>query len=171
MIHRRISSPWGRIAMLALASALAFGSAASLAEAAAPKKAAPAPAKSTVQVISVPVSEECPADDEAAMAGVRAFLDPETGELRAPTPEEAAAFSRVIASQTLLRAEPAQKVTVGPNGELVYYLGEEGMVDLIARTDGDGNAVVLCSPRSETPKALTKPLPASKKKADAKERK
>ncbi len=38
-----------------------------------------------VRVISMPLQEECPADDNESMNAVRAFIDPATGELRAPT--------------------------------------------------------------------------------------
>ncbi|HSP93701.1 MAG TPA: hypothetical protein VLU06_04055, partial [Thermoanaerobaculia bacterium] len=37
-----------------------------------------------------PADAACPADDGVARAGLRAFIDPQTGQLRAPTPEEAA---------------------------------------------------------------------------------
>jgi hypothetical protein len=174
MMYRRILGPWGRTYALALAAALvgavgtADGASTRKGVAAARKAAAP-PAKGTVKVVSIPIAEECPADDEAAKAGFRAFLDPETGELRAPTPEEEAAFSRLIASQTVLRAEPAQKVSVGPNGELIYFLGEEGMVDMIAHTDADGKTVVSCVSHPETGKTLARPAP--KKSAGAKEEK
>ena len=172
-MYRRILGSWGRISALALAAALvgAVGTADGppTRKGVAPaRKAVSPPAKATVKVVSIPIAEECPADDEAALAGFRAFLDPETGELRAPTPEEEAAFSRLIASQTILRAEPAQKVTVGPNGELIYYLGEEGMVDMIAHTDGD-KTVVSCVTRPETARALARPAP--KKRAVTKEEK
>ena len=172
-MYRRILGPWGRISALALAAALV--GAVGTADGASPRKGAAAarkaaPAKATVKVISIPIAEECPADDQAAAkAGVRAFLDPETGELRAPTPEEEAAFSRLIASQTILRDEPARKASVGPNGELIYYLGEEGMVDTVVRIDEDGEDVVSCVSRPETARVLARPAP--KKRAAAKEEK
>ena len=172
-MYRRILGPWGRISALTLAAALV--GAVGTADGASPRKGAAAarkaaPAKATVKVISIPIAEECPADDQAAAkAGVRAFLDPETGELRAPTSEEEAAFSRLIASQSILRDEPARKASVGPNGELIYYLGEEGMVDTVVRIDADGKDVVSCVPRSETAKVLASPAP--KKSAAAKEEK
>ena len=39
-----------------------------------------------------------------------------------------------------------------------YELGEEGMVDAVVRLGPDGKPVFSCTPRSETPKALTRPL-------------
>lgn len=122
-----------------------------------------------VRVISVPL-QECPADDNEGMNAVKAFIDPATGELRAPTAEEAAELARAIAPRAARRAQAAREVTVSASGNLLYELGEEGMVDVVVRTGPDGRLVFLCTPRSETPMALTRPL-APKKSEAAKEEK
>jgi hypothetical protein len=129
---------------------------------------APAP-RVDVRVISVPL-QECPADDNEGMNAVKAFIDPATGELRAPTAEEEAALARAIAPMAARRALAAREAFVGPDGTLAYEVGEDGMVDVVVRTGADGRAVFLCTPRSETPKALTRPL-APKKSEAAKEEK
>jgi hypothetical protein len=135
---------------------------------AAASAAAPAP-RAEVRVISIPL-QECPADDNEAMNAVKAFIDPATGELRAPTPEEEAALARAIAPKAARQAQAAREVMVRPNGSLFYELGEDGMVDVVARTGPDGKPVFFCTPRSETPKALKRPLAPNRNDA-AKEEK
>ena len=174
MIYRRIGTGL-RITTLSLATAV-LGidgtAAARAAEApsarktvAPPRKAAPARAKTTVKVVSVPIPEACPANDTPAPSGLRAFVDPKTGELRAPTREEEAALTRAMARENLVRMQSAKEPEVGPDGSLSYELGEDGMVDLVARMGSDGKPVFSCASRSETPKALTGPLAAPKKGA------
>jgi hypothetical protein len=135
---------------------------------AAESAAAPAP-RVDVRVISIPL-QECPADDNEGMSAVRAFIDPATGELRAPTAEEAAELARAIAPRGERRAQAAREVMVSADGILTYELGEEGMVDAVVRTGSDGKPVFLCTPRSETPKALTRPLAPKKSEAAIEER-
>src|SRR6266511_215514 len=57
----------------------------------------------------------CPADDRFARAGFRAFIDPQTGQLRPPTPEEAQALSRAARAEFAQPAESLQAV-VHPDG-------------------------------------------------------
>ncbi len=114
------------------------------------------PSRVNVRVVSIP--QECPADDNEAMSAVKAFIDPVTGELRAPTPAEQAALSRAIAPGAARQAQAARVPVVRANGILSFEVGEEGMQDLVVRTGADGKPVFLCTPRSETPKALTRPL-------------
>lgn len=153
--------------VLALSGVAQAADSTSSQKAAAPSgKAAP---RAEVRVISIPL-QECPADDNEGMKALKAFIDPETGELRAPTPEEEAALARAIAGTSRIRTEAAREVTVGANGIMTYVLGEEGMEDVVVRTGSDGKAVFLCTPRSETPGALTRPL-APKKNEAAKEEK
>ncbi|MGA7990652.1 MAG: hypothetical protein WCC53_04400 [Thermoanaerobaculia bacterium] len=126
-------------------------------EKAAASETAPAP-RAIVRVVSVSAQTECPADDNEAMNAVKAFIDPATGELRAPTQEEEAALARAMAPKAARQAQAAREVMVSANGGVHYYLGEEGMVDLVVRTGADGKPVFFCTPRSETVKALTRPL-------------
>jgi hypothetical protein len=135
-----------------------------------PTATAPAEApRAIVRVISIPL-QECPADDNEGMNAVKAFIDPATGELRAPTPEEQTALARAIAPKAV-RVSPAEKVAmVLANGIVTYEIGEDGMQDVVVRAGADGKPVFLCTPRSETPRALTRPLapktgnPASEEK-------
>jgi len=171
---------WISAGPLAVAAVLVAGSPSMAAEDArfipakppAKKAAAPvaAPAqRAEVRVISIPL-QECPADDNEGMNAVRAFIDPVTGELRAPTTEEAAELARAIAPRAVRRAQAARQVMVSASGIQYYELGEDGMEDVVVRTGADEKLVFLCTPRSETPKALTGPL-APKKSEAAKEEK
>lgn len=142
------------------------------AKAPAARSAAPAAAaapRANVRVISIPL-QECPADDNEGMNAMKAFLDPDTGELRAPSAEEQAALARAIAPAAARRALATRQAYVAPDGTLSYEVGEEGMVDAVARLGPDGKPVYSCTARSETPKALTRPL-ASKKSPAAFEEK
>lgn len=170
------SSLWGLRFALGLAAACVLGlsSVAQAADGPSSRKAAAPSGKKVqlakVRIISVPLPEECPADDNEPMSGMRAFVDPKTGELRPPTPEEGAALSRAIAGEGRFRAQAVKEAQVGVNGGVNYYLGDEGMVDVIAHIGSDGKAVFACSNRAETPKVLARP-PAPKKNDAAKEEK
>ncbi len=123
-----------------------------------------------VRVISIP-REECPADDNEGMNAVKAFIDPATGELRAPTQEEEAGAGPRDRATVRTPAQAAREV----HGQRQRHrepieLGEDGMEDVVVRTGADGKPVFFCTPRSETPKALTRPL-APKKSDAAKEEK
>jgi hypothetical protein len=122
--------------------------------------AAAAAPQAEVRVISIPL-EECPADDNEAMTAVKAFLDPATGELRAPTPEDEAALARAIGPRSR-RTEAARTPMALPNGLVAIEVGEDSMMDVVVRTGADGKPVFSCTSRDETPKALTRPLPAAK---------
>jgi hypothetical protein len=126
--------------------------------------------RAIVRVVSVPARTECPADDIGAMNAVKAFIDPATGTLRAPTPEEEAALARAMAPRAERRAQAARQILVSASGIMSYDLGEEGMVDIVVRTGPDGKPVILCTPRSETAKALTRPLAPQKVEAAGEEK-
>ncbi len=162
---------WMSAGPLAVVAIMSGGSPSMAAEDArfVPAKRPTKKAAAEVRVVSIPL-QECPADDNESTNAMKAFIDPATGELRAPTPEEAAALARAIGPRAERRAQAARQVMVQPNGIQYYELGEEGMVDAVVRIDADGKPVFLCTPRSETPKALTRPL-APKKSEAAKEEK
>jgi hypothetical protein len=119
------------------------------------------PAKAGASAAAAAPLEECPADDNEAMTAVKAFLDPATGELRAPTPEDEAALARAIGPRSR-RTEAARTPMALPNGLVAIEVGEDSMMDVVVRTGADGKPVFSCTSRDETPKALTRPLPAAK---------
>ena len=169
------SSPW--VLHFGLASAvagvLAFSGVAQAEDGAAchkaPAPSAKAAALAKVRVISIPL-QECPADDNEGMNAVRAFIDPETGQLRAPTAEEQAALGRAIAGTSGIRAEAAREATVSATGNMIFDIGEAGMQDVVVRTGADGKLTFVCSPRSQTPLALTRPLAPNKNEAPKEEK-
>jgi hypothetical protein len=119
--------------------------------------AAPAAPRATVKVVSIPL-QECPADDNESLNAVKAFIDPATGELRAPTPEDEAALARALAPAAVRRAQAARQVQALPNGILAVEVGDDLMMDAVVRTAPDGTLVYSCTPRPETPRALTREI-------------
>jgi hypothetical protein len=113
-----------------------------------------------VTVISIP--GECPADDNPPMTAMKAFIDPQTGELRPGTPEEEAELARVISGQRGLRTEATREAMVREDGSVILELGEDSMEDLVVRVLPDGKPVFLCVPRPETVKAFTRPVSSLK---------
>lgn len=103
--------------------------------AAAPVKIAPRPA------------EPCPADDTAAQPGMRAFVDPATGQLREPTAEEAAELSRVSERRALTSRVALE--TVLPNGAVAIEVGEEFMNEVTVRKNADGSLRFQCAPKND----------------------
>ncbi len=109
----------------------------------------PLPARVTVSVVNVPL-QECPADDREGLSAVKAFIDPDTGALRAPTREEEEALARAIAPRAARQAQAARVPVVHANGIVSIEVGEDLMEDLVVRTGADGKPVLLCTPRPET---------------------
>lgn len=111
-----------------------------------------------------PVPEACPADDRvAASPGLRAFIDPQTGQLREPTPEEAQAFARA-ARQELVRELEALEAVVHPDGMISLDLKGQFMQDVVVVKRPDGSLSMQCVPDSEGarvshPAAPAKPAP------------
>lgn len=97
-----------------------------------------------------PVASEQPA---TTASEVRAYLDPETGELRAPTAEEARQLSNSATTATRLSPRANSVATAATNEEQLIYgpgntvglvLGEESMVFQMAQVDADGNLIQQC---------------------------
>jgi hypothetical protein len=125
-----------------------------------------APRFPNVTVISIP--GECPADDNPPLTAMKAFIDPQTGELRPGTPEEEEALARAMAGERTLRTASTREVLIKSDGSMLLELGEDGMVDLIARTTPAGKPVFVCVPHSEAVKALAGPVSSPKATAEEK---
>jgi hypothetical protein len=93
-----------------------------------------------------PVDVVAPA---AAAPGLRAFLDPQTGELREPTAEEAQAVSRA-AREAFARAVNNLQAVVHPDGMISVDLGDLFLQDLVAVKGPDGSISMRCLPRART---------------------
>jgi hypothetical protein len=85
----------------------------------------------------------CPADDAAAGPGLRAFIDPETGQLRAGTPEEARALA-AAAHADLARAIEALQPVVHPDGMISLDLQGLFMQNFVAVRMPDGSLSMGC---------------------------
>ena len=106
----------------------------------------------------------CPADDRFARASFRAFIDPQTGQLREPTPEEVQALSRAARAE-FVRAVESLEAVVHPDGMVSVDLKGLFMQDLVVVKRPDGSLSMRCVPDSE--KDLTLAAPAPPKPAPA----
>ena len=105
-------------------------------------------------------SRNVPADDNEGMNAVKAFIDPATGELRAPTRRGGSGAGPRDRARAARRAQAAREPMVLPNGMVVTRAGRGGNGGRRRAHRPDGKPVFSCTPRSETPKALTSPLRA-----------
>ncbi len=93
----------------------------------------------------------------AAPEGMRAFVAPETGQLRGPTPEEAAALTRFIASA--LAIPSLAQVGQHANGAVSVELGDEFMNDVVVHRNPDGTLSWACVPHPRSRSVLDAPAP------------
>lgn len=95
---------------------------------------------------------ECPAGEGVA-AGFRAFLDPATGELREPTPEEARALSALGGGAGTESAHPAEilEVLVHPDGMVSVDLKGRFQQSLVVAKNPDGSLSTRCGPGAQKP--------------------
>lgn len=110
----------------------------------------------------------CPADDRVGGAGLRAFIDPQTGQLRQPTPEELAALA-LEAREEFARAVDSLEAVVHPDGTVSVDLKGLFMQSVIAVQNPDGSVSIRCVPNLET--AVPLAAPASPKPAPVLEEK
>lgn len=99
----------------------------------------------------------CPADDGVGRAGLRAFIDPQTGQLREPTPEEAAQLAATVHTSRL-QALSELEIVVHPDGMKSVDLKDAFLIDLVARRNPDGSLSIGCLP----PGASGPPSPAAR---------
>jgi predicted lipoprotein len=83
-------------------------------------------------------------------SGVKAFIDPATGELRQPTEAEQNAAAAAAASRTAASVSASVKATapiegkpIG-NGVTQFDVGERGMIDEVACVGVDGTISAKC---------------------------
>ncbi len=109
---------------------------------------------------SLPAADTaCPADDRFAQVGLRAFIDPQTGQLREPTPEETQALARAAREEFAREVESLEAV-VHPDGTISVDLRGLFMQDLVAVKKPNGSLSVRCVPAPERTAALAAPAPA-----------
>lgn len=95
------------------------------------------------------------APEVAGQAGIRAFIDPVTKQLRAPTPEEAAALNQPSREISSVTVEPVP--LYHRSGAVGILLGDEYMNDVVVRRNADGTLSMVCVPHSQMEKALATP--------------
>ncbi len=102
---------------------------------------------------------QCPAIDNpappaaAASARIRAFIDPATGKLRAPTAEE---LRQIAEDRLRAKASAAPRVfdvVVYPDGTKWVDLQEAFLFDLVMEIRPDGSTGLRCVPRAVRPTA------------------
>ena len=102
------------------------------------------------------VGPDCPAEESVGQGGFRAFIDPETGELREGTPEEQQALSAGARAGSSSVAEIPEMV-VYPDGMIVVDLKGQFMQSVTVVRNPDGSLSTRCGPQSA---AVPKPARA-----------
>ena len=116
--------------------------------------------KSGSRIPSAPaaVGPECPTEG-LGQAGFRAFIDPETGQLREGTPEERRALSSAARAEASNETESPEMV-VYPDGMVVVDLKGHFMQSVVMVRNADGSLSMRCGPETEKPHAAPKPAHA-----------
>ena len=101
--------------------------------------------------------EDCPAIDLPASVQaaprVRAFVDPATGKLREPTPDELRALAEARLKARAAQPPPVFEVVTYPDGMKVVDLGEAFLFDVRVETLPDGSKKTTCVPHATRPAA------------------
>ena len=82
-----------------------------------------------------PPASTCPADDRVAGFALRAFIDPQTGQLREPTPEEVRALARTAREKFVRELETLEEV-VHPDGMISLDLKDVAVATGAACSSG-----------------------------------
>ena len=103
---------------------------------------------------------ECPAIDVPAavrpVARVRAFIDPATGKLREPTPDELRALAEARLKARAAQPPPVFEVITYPDGMKLVDLGDAFLFDVRLETQPDGSTKTTCVPHAAPPAAGAK---------------
>jgi hypothetical protein len=89
----------------------------------------------------------------AGQAGMRVYVDPQTGQLREPTPEEAAALSAAIQADESLRTLAGPQQITGVGGAIGYRLDESFSSYSVATVKPDGSVSFECVTGDKAAKA------------------
>jgi hypothetical protein len=100
----------------------------------------------------------------AGQDGMVAVRDPQTGQLRAPTPAEMKALTPAPPAGISAKAPLSSLVVTQPNGSRVLRLGERTLVYSVAGRAADGSLVEHCVQGEEAAaKALAQPATPTRK--------
>ena len=110
----------------------------------------------------------CPADDRVAgIAGLRAFIDPQTGQLRPPTAEEALALSAAARVEAAREIDGLEAV-LHADGMMSLDLKGQFLQNVVVRRAPDGSLSIGCveGPSPSVPLHLgpAKPAPVLEEK-------
>ncbi len=122
-------------------------------------KTRPKQPRKPVAAAPAAVGPECPAEESVGQGGFRAFIDPETGELREGTPEEQRALSAGARAESSSAAE-SPEIVVYPDGMVVVDLKGHFMQSVSVVRNPDGSLSMGCGPGTEKPAAVPKPAHA-----------
>lgn len=150
-------SPWNRFVMwwVTVVAVVAFWGAARVGEACTSAGTKTPPQK---QAAAAPAQAPQAAASATEESGMRAFIDPATGQFREPTSEEAAALTRFMAQALSFPAAP--QIVQHANGAVSAQLGEEYMNDVVVRKNPDGTLSWVCVPHPLSEDVLKTPAPA-----------
>ena len=93
-------------------------------------------------------SDQKLADTHVTVGGVKVAIDPKTGRLRPPTPEESRALGEALRQRFTTPSQPLQAIQA-ENGALALELPEEFDETAIFRTYDDGTEAIECMSASE----------------------
>jgi hypothetical protein len=118
----------------------AMGETAQIKKSKAQKEKKPAPATTMAKAAGTQSSGT--AKEGVGMAGQKVHIDPHTGKIKDPDPEDDKALSDTF-RQTLKPAAPLQPVRL-PNGALMVDLQEQVMDSTVVRRGPDGRLTMEC---------------------------
>jgi hypothetical protein len=98
---------------------------------------------------------DCPAVDlPAPRPALRAFVDPATGRLRSPTPEESRRLAEAGRAALAARRGRAYRVVLHPNGVKTVELDDAFDMSVIAIRQPDGSIQFRCVPGTAAAQAV-----------------
>ena len=98
-------------------------------------------------------SDQKLADTKVTVAGVKVAIDPKTGRLRPPTPEESRALGEALRQRFSTPSQPLQAIQA-ENGALALELPEEFDETAVFRTHEDGTQAIECMSASEAARVV-----------------
>jgi hypothetical protein len=93
-------------------------------------------------------------DLKVNVAGMQVAIDPKTGRLRPPTPEESRALAQALRQQFTTPSQPLQ-VIQAENGALAVELPEEFMETAVFRIHEDGTQTIDCMSAAEAERLMS----------------
>ncbi len=89
-------------------------------------------------------SDDASRGTAVTVAGLRVFIDPETGRLRPPTDAEAAALSRAMVRAYADRPTENAPAVHHADGSVTMQLGTRHLMHNMARLNADGEVETFC---------------------------